>query len=107
LEYEKEALGFYITGHPLNRFQKEIKRLSSYDTVSLAEASDGGKVTLAGLPTEVKEKLTKKGDRMAFVRLEDLKGSVGTGGLPQMLCRVRRSAQGRAAGFRKGGDRQG
>ncbi len=76
LEYEKEALGFYITGHPLNRFKDDIKRISSYDTSSLAEIADKSQVALAGLPTEVKEKITKKGDRMAFVRLEDLKGSV-------------------------------
>ncbi len=76
LAYEKEALGFYISGHPLSRFAEDIGRLASMDTVGLAAGSDGMSVRLAGLPTEVKEKLTKKGDRMAFVRLEDLKGSV-------------------------------
>jgi DNA polymerase-3 subunit alpha len=76
LAYEKEALGFYITGHPLSRFREDIKRLSTVDTLSLQAASDGLTVRLAGLPTEVKEKVTKKGERMAFVRLEDLKGSV-------------------------------
>ena len=76
LAYEKEALGFYITGHPLSRYGEDIKRLSTADTVSLMAATDGMTVRLAGLPTEIKEKVTKKGDRMAFVRLEDLKGSV-------------------------------
>ncbi len=76
LAYEKEALGFYITGHPLAAFQEDIKRLSTVDTVTIQAASDGMKVRLAGLPTEVKEKITKRGDRMAFVRLEDLKGSL-------------------------------
>ncbi len=76
LAYEKEALGFYITGHPLSRFMDEIKRLSSLDTVTVQGADDQMTVRLAGLATEVKEKVTKKGDRMAFVRLEDLKGSL-------------------------------
>jgi DNA polymerase-3 subunit alpha len=76
LAYEKEALGFYITGHPLSRFKDEIKRLSSLDTVTVQAADDSMTVRLAGLATEIKEKVTKKGDRMAFVRLEDLKGSV-------------------------------
>ncbi len=76
LAYEKEALGFYISGHPLASYAEDIKRLSSVDTVTLQAASDGMTVRLAGLPTEVKEKLTKRGERMAFVRLEDLKGSV-------------------------------
>ena len=80
LAYEKEALGFYITGHPLSRFEEEVARLSTADTVSMQNAKDGQKVRLAGLPTEVKEKTTKKGDRMAFVRLEDLKGSL------EMIC---------------------
>ncbi|KMY66390.1 DNA polymerase III subunit alpha [Desulfocarbo indianensis] len=76
LAYEKEALGFYITGHPLSAYQDDIKRLSTVDTVSIQAAGDGMNVRLAGLPTEIKEKITKKGDRMAFVRLEDLKGSL-------------------------------
>jgi DNA polymerase-3 subunit alpha len=76
LAYEKEALGLYISGHPLNRFKQDIRRFTTQDTQKLAEASDGCDVKLAGLPTEIKEKVTKKGDRMAFVRLEDLKGSL-------------------------------
>lgn len=76
LAYEKEALGFYISGHPLNEFLDQIKRLSTVDTVTLQAAADRGTVRLAGVAAEVKEKINKKGARMAFVRLEDLKGSV-------------------------------
>ncbi|MBU1275141.1 MAG: DNA polymerase III subunit alpha [Proteobacteria bacterium] len=76
LSYEKEAIGFYITGHPLSDYQDQIKRLGTLDTVSLKAASDGMSVTVAGVAAKVKEKITKKGDRMAFVDLEDLKGTV-------------------------------
>jgi DNA polymerase-3 subunit alpha len=76
LAYEKETLGFYITGHPLSRFKDEIKRFSNLDTVTVQAADDQMTVCLAGLATEIKEKVTKKGDRMAFVRLEDLKGAI-------------------------------
>ena len=76
LGYEKEAIGFYITGHPLGDFQDEIKRLGTLDTVALKAASDGMSVTLAGVAAAMKQKVTKKGDRMAFVTLEDLKGTV-------------------------------
>ncbi|MCB2228486.1 MAG: DNA polymerase III subunit alpha [Desulfarculaceae bacterium] len=76
LGYEKEAIGFYITGHPLSDFQDEIKRLGTLDTVALKAASDGMTVTLAGVAAALKQKVTKKGDRMAFVSLEDLKGTV-------------------------------
>ncbi|MFZ5585702.1 MAG: DNA polymerase III subunit alpha [Thermodesulfobacteriota bacterium] len=78
LAYEKEALGFYITGHPLQSFRQEIRRLGTQDTVALQSAADGALVRVAGMVTEKKEKITKKGDRMAFVRLEDLKGAVET-----------------------------
>jgi DNA polymerase-3 subunit alpha len=76
LVYEKEALGFYITGHPLQAYREQIRRLATLDTLTAASAADGMTVRLAGLPTEIKEKITKKGDRMAFVRLEDLVGSL-------------------------------
>lgn len=76
LSYEKEAIGFYITGHPLSDYQTEIKRLGTLDTVSLKAAGDGMSITLAGVAAKVKEKITRKGDRMAFVDIEDLKGTV-------------------------------
>ncbi|MBU1157255.1 MAG: DNA polymerase III subunit alpha [Proteobacteria bacterium] len=76
LSFEKDAIGFYITGHPLSDYQTEIKRLGTLDTVSLKAASDGMSITMAGVAAKVKEKITKKGDRMAFVDMEDLKGTV-------------------------------
>jgi DNA polymerase-3 subunit alpha len=76
LAYEKDALGFYITGHPLSRFKEEIGRLGCSDSVTVQNASDGMNVRVAGLPTDIKEKIDKKGRRMAFVRLEDLTGSL-------------------------------
>ncbi|MFH1926489.1 MAG: OB-fold nucleic acid binding domain-containing protein [Chloroflexota bacterium] len=76
LRYEKEAIGFYITGHPLSNHQDDIKRLGTLDTVALKAASDGMSVTIVGVAAKVKQKVIKKGDRMAFVDLEDLKGTV-------------------------------
>ncbi|MBI5328438.1 MAG: DNA polymerase III subunit alpha [Deltaproteobacteria bacterium] len=76
LHYEKEALGFYITGHPLEKYANELKYLANADTDSLKEKSDDEDVSIAGIVTAAKEINTKKGDRMAFVTLEDLKGSV-------------------------------
>ncbi len=76
LAYEKEAIGFYISGHPLSEYADQIKRLGTLDTLSVRAASDGMTVHLAGVAAKIKEKVTKKGDRMAFVDLEDLKGTV-------------------------------
>ncbi|HAG50219.1 MAG TPA: DNA polymerase III subunit alpha [Deltaproteobacteria bacterium] len=76
LSHEKEALGFYITSHPLTKYVDEIKYLASTDTDEMKERQDEASVSIAGIVTTVKETTTKKGDRMAFVTLEDLKGSV-------------------------------
>ncbi len=74
LTNEKESLGFYITGHPLARHSAAIKRFATCDTASLAERSDKEEVTLCGIINNMKMLTTKKGDRMAFVTLEDLCG---------------------------------
>jgi DNA polymerase-3 subunit alpha len=74
LTHEKEALGFYITGHPLARHSAAIKRFATCDTASLAERTDKEEVTLCGIINNLKMLTTKKGDRMAFVTLEDLSG---------------------------------
>ncbi|HEY5674468.1 MAG TPA: DNA polymerase III subunit alpha [Malonomonas sp.] len=76
LSYEKEALGFYVTGHPLDRFSDSIKRFATCETAGLAERSDKEEVRICGIVSGIKELMTKKGDRMAFVNLEDLSGSV-------------------------------
>ena len=76
LSYEKEAIGFYITGHPLEKYMKELKYLTNTDTNDIKEKQDEAEVSIAGIVTVVKEINTKKGDRMAFATLEDLNGSL-------------------------------
>jgi DNA polymerase-3 subunit alpha len=76
LSYEKEALGFYVTGHPLNRHIDSMKRMATCDAASLPERTDKETVRVCGIVAGIKELMTKKGDRMAFVTLEDLSGSV-------------------------------
>ncbi len=76
LGYEKECLGFYITGHPLARHSDAIKRFATCDTAGLSERADKEEVRVCGIVAGLKELTTKKGDRMAFVTLEDLSGFV-------------------------------
>jgi DNA polymerase III subunit alpha len=76
LASEKEALGFYITGHPLTRYKDVIDKFTNADTVSLQDLEDGAGIRIAGIVGGVKTIITKKGDPMAFVRVEDLNGSV-------------------------------
>jgi len=75
LAYEKEALGFYITGHPMARHEAAVKRYATCETAALKERGDRAEVTLCGIVTGLQEKMTKKGERMAFFSLEDLGGA--------------------------------
>jgi DNA polymerase-3 subunit alpha len=76
LAYEKEALGFLITGHPLDRYIDDIKRLRNTEIAAMVEMADGSEVRICGIVSAFKEITTKKGDRMGFVTIEDLSGSV-------------------------------
>jgi DNA polymerase-3 subunit alpha len=78
LAFEKEALGFLITGHPLDRYVDDIKRLASCDITDLADQADGSEIRICGIVCALKEIITKKGlgEKMGFVTIEDLTGSV-------------------------------
>jgi DNA polymerase-3 subunit alpha len=84
LKYERELTGFYITAHPLTRYETTIRALSTATTGGLAEMSDGKEVKLCGIITTVKTMLTKKGDRMAYLTLEDLQGTVEVIAFPDL-----------------------
>jgi len=77
LSYEKEMLGFYITKHPLLRFEKLLKNYSSAPIVSLGTLKDGEEVRLGGIISKAKMTTTRKtGEKMAIITLEDLSGSM-------------------------------
>ena len=76
LALEKEALGFYISGHPLMRFDKILSKFTSTDAMAIKEAMDGETLRIGGMVRSLRVLRTKKGDLMAFVAIEDLQGSV-------------------------------
>ena len=76
LHCEKEALGFFITGHPLAKHESMLKKFANTDTLKLRELSDGTGVRIGGLVRDYKHYNDRKGDLMAFVTLEDLSGFV-------------------------------
>lgn len=77
LAFEKEMLGFYITGHPLARFANQLKRFTSCSIAHLHTNKDGDLIKLAGLIVKIKHTVTRKsGEKMAILKLEDLSGSV-------------------------------
>ena len=76
LQHERELTGFYITDHPLNRHRMAIAHFSTCTTQGLREIKDEREVKLCGVISNLKITTTKKGNRMAYVQLEDLQGTV-------------------------------
>ncbi len=76
LTYEREVLGFYLSGHPLQRYDDELKRCTTSSTAELVSCESAAQVRIGGLLTSVRNKRTKNGKIMAFAVLEDLSGSV-------------------------------
>src|SRR5207245_905547 len=76
LKYEKELTGFYITSHPLARYAEAMSRFSTASIDALSEVADAKEVKLCGIIATVRQTMTKKGDRMAYLTLEDLHGTV-------------------------------
>ncbi|QQR80534.1 MAG: DNA polymerase III subunit alpha [Deltaproteobacteria bacterium] len=76
LNFEREALGFYISGHPLTEHIELLKKFATGDTFSMREMEDGKDISFGGVVNALRETLTKKGEKMAFATIEDLKGIV-------------------------------
>ncbi len=91
LAMEKECIGFYISGHPLNEYAEDVKRLSTASVMEILQYAsedggeetsfseqiyDGAEVSLCGIVSEVRSKLTRNNQMMAFVTLEDLTGKI-------------------------------
>lgn len=84
LQMEKEMLGIYVSGHPLEPYVAELNKVSTITTTELSmeidevktEIRDGQKITIGGIIVEKKNKVTKNNNMMAFISLEDIYGSV-------------------------------
>jgi DNA polymerase-3 subunit alpha len=75
LANEKAMLGFYVSGHPLDQYRSELKMFGTADTELLSQIKDGREVMMGGIISSVKTKIDKRGNRMAFVSIEDFKGT--------------------------------
>jgi DNA polymerase-3 subunit alpha len=76
LAFEKEALGFYLSGHPLTRYEEVLDKFTNANAISIKELKDGGVIRIGGLVRSIKNIKTKKGELMAFVTIEDMHGAV-------------------------------
>ncbi|USN92719.1 MAG: DNA polymerase III subunit alpha [Candidatus Nomurabacteria bacterium] len=81
LLWEKELLGVYVSGHPLNAVADEVAKRPSIEKIK--NSYQGTTVVTTGLIESVKELLTKKGDKMAFIKLADQKDSIETVAFPE------------------------
>jgi DNA polymerase-3 subunit alpha len=75
LANEKESLGFYLSGHPLTRYEDVLGQFTTADAIALKEATDGSYVRIGGLVRGTRIIKTKKGDLMAFATIEDRHGA--------------------------------
>ena len=75
LSLEKEALGLYVSEHPLSGLAAQLRRATDCSLAELEGRRDGEVVTVAGMVGSIRTLTTRKGDPMAFVKLDDLSGS--------------------------------
>ncbi len=75
LLWEKDLLGLYISGHPLDAYKEKFQNKDT-SIKSLESLKEEMPCVIGGLITEIREVMTKKGDRMTFIRVEDFSGSI-------------------------------
>ena len=95
LSDEKDMLGLYVSGHPLDTYRERILRYSNISSLELIQVEeenfehaqtkflDGQMVRLIGLVSEIRKKITKSNTVMAFVTVEDLSGSISVIAFPK------------------------
>jgi DNA polymerase-3 subunit alpha len=91
LAFEKEALGFYISGHPLDRYRADLSRYANATTTDFAEGRrPAGEAAVGGVVAAYRERPTKRGDgKLAFFQLEDQQGQLEVVVFPKTFEKVR------------------
>ncbi|MEO8703966.1 MAG: DNA polymerase III subunit alpha, partial [Kofleriaceae bacterium] len=90
LAFEKEALGFYISGHPLDRYRGDLQRYASATTSDFGAGKKGvGDHSIGGIVSQYREMITKRGDKMARYMLEDSEGMLEVIAFPKTFEKVR------------------
>ena len=94
LAFEKEMLGFYLSGHPLARYAKNLARFRFCSIADLKNSVDGQEIKVVGLIVKIKQTTTRaKGEKMAILKLEDLEGIVEVLVFPQTFRAVAKNIQ--------------
>ncbi|MBM3249555.1 MAG: DNA polymerase III subunit alpha [Candidatus Omnitrophica bacterium] len=91
LAFEKEMIGFYLSGHPLARYAGQLKRFASTSTGALRQHADEEVIKIVGLILKVKHTVTRaKQEKMAIMLMEDLEGTVEVIVFPRAFQKVSR-----------------
>jgi DNA polymerase-3 subunit alpha len=75
LQGEKEMLGFYVTGHPLDQYEEKVCELTTHTSVTLEGLAKGEEVALCGVLTAIQRKRNREGKPWATLQIEDREGS--------------------------------
>ena len=91
LSFEAEAIGFHLTAHPLDVYAKALRRLGTTPCAQVEASAQSGitRVRLAGMVAAQKERVTRTGNRMAWVRITDASGSCEVTLFAEVLSRAR------------------
>jgi DNA polymerase-3 subunit alpha len=91
LNFEAEAIGFHLTAHPLDGYAKALRRLGTTPCAQVEASAQAGiaRVRLAGMVAAQKERVTRTGNRMAWVKITDTSGSCEVTLFAEVLARAR------------------
>lgn len=89
LTWEKELLGFYLTAHPLSSYEKKLRAVEAKQIGEITDEDVGSRTHIAGIIVNVKKIFTKAGNNeMAFVRVEDLSGTIEVVVFPKIFAQT-------------------
>ncbi len=89
LTWERDLIGVYISEHPLSQVLPRLRDVVTVHAGSLSEDSNGQQAVVAGMVQRVRRHITRKGDEMAFVTLEDLQGTVDIVVFPRVWAQTK------------------
>jgi DNA polymerase III subunit alpha len=76
LVYEKEVIGIYVSGHPLDIVKEQVQAFAQHSVIDLPDLEEGRETTLAGLVVERRVKTNDRNQNMLFLKIEDLTGEI-------------------------------
>ena len=87
LQHEKDVLGVYVSGHPLAKYEREIKTFACTGISALSGRHDSGDFSIVGIVSDLKARISKNGKRFAVAKLEDMEGAIEALFFPDVLSR--------------------